>query len=72
LFWRIRLDAGHRGGNAPNATIERYSIARIKIAGVVERLTVPSKKDRRIDGIDPWLTSILGLKESVGGFGYER
>jgi len=38
-----------------NIAIERESILRIKIAGFVERLTVPNKKDRKIDGIDPWL-----------------
>ena len=42
-------------GRSANIAIERDSILRIKIAGFVERLTVLNKKDRKIDGIDPWL-----------------
>jgi hypothetical protein len=41
-----------------NIAIERDSIVRIKIAGFVERLTVPSQKNST--------ASILGLNSSVG------
>jgi hypothetical protein len=39
---------------------ESDSIVRIKIAGLVERLTIRGKKDRKIDGIGPRLKSKSG------------
>ena len=56
----MRIAGGSLNGNPPKIAVERDSIVRIKIAGFVERLTVPSKKDRKIDGIDPWLKSKSG------------
>jgi hypothetical protein len=55
----MRIAGGPLNGNPPKIAVEPDSILRIKIAGFVERLTVPSKKDRKSTA------SILGLKARV-------